>query len=181
MNTKNQSANASRAYKKAQFAEPAQSKGKLLLTLILVGIVALAGYLIMRSSGSSPSVAPAAAVQRSANTSEIRIPLTDLEGGQAKFFDHQLSSGKTVRFFAVKDAAGVYRAALDACEVCFHVKQGYYQEGDQMVCRKCGRKFAVDRIGTVKSGCHPIGVARTVEGHHLVIKTSELEGGAEYF
>jgi uncharacterized membrane protein len=108
--------------------------------------------------------------------------LKDLEGGKAVFFEPRLASGKSVRFFAVKAADNTYRAALDACEVCFHAKKGYHQQGPDMICRNCGRDFRIADIGPHnEGGCNPVALTQKVEGDSLVIKTSELEKGTSYF
>ncbi len=165
-----------RESKKAQFAEPVQPKNKLTPVLIVIAaaMIGVVAYLIVSSSGTTE--APVAS-----NATEIRIPLADLEGGKAKFFDHTLSDNKPVRFFAIKSSDGVYRAALDACDVCFHAKKGYRQEGDDMVCNNCGLKFHSALINEVHGGCNPVGLPRTIEGDFLVIKTSELESRGGYF
>jgi uncharacterized membrane protein len=81
----------------------------------------------------------------------------------------------------VKTSEGDYRAALDACEVCAHAKQGYVQEADDMVCRNCGKKFATAMIGKIHGGCHPIALNMKTDGSQFVINKSELEAGAKYF
>ena len=100
---------------------------------------------------------------------------------QARFFDYKTGDNSKVKFFVVKSSDGSIRAALDACEVCAHAKQGYFQEGTDMVCRNCTKRFGIDLIGTVSSGCHPIGLKTTADGSELVIRKSELESGRRYF
>jgi len=179
-----------REEKRAQFAEGNKGGwGGVKIVALIVALAAAAGYLIFANVGGDDAARPtkaaevkATAADAGAGAGEVRVPLKDLEGGKAVFFEPELAGGKSVRFFVVKAADGSYRAALDACEVCFHAKKGYEQKGSDMICRNCGRNFPVSDIGPHnEGGCHPIALARTIEGDHLVIKASELEKGASYF
>jgi uncharacterized membrane protein len=176
--------NDARESKRAQFAEPQKARSKTTLILIVALVVAGAGaaYLVTSSSSDKPTViAVPDQPGKPANTAELRVPLADVAGGRAKFFDYKLANNQQVRFFVVKSSAGDYRAALDACEVCAHAKQGYRQEGDDMVCNNCGKKFATALIGKITGGCHPVGLTATADGDSLVIRKSELESGGKYF
>ena len=81
----------------------------------------------------------------------------------------------------MKSSDGVYRAAYDACDVCFRTNRGYRQEGDLMVCNNCGQKFPSSKVNEVKGGCNPSPLAREMDGDHLVIKKSDLAAGGPYF
>jgi uncharacterized membrane protein len=173
-----------RERKKAQFSEGAPAKRKTTGLLIIVSVVLLAVvvYLVVNSSGDSPASTAVAtnAGQGGSDSRDIRIALTDLSG-TAKFFDYKLSDNKPIRFFAIRSSDGVYRAALDACDMCYHAKKGYRQEGDDMVCNNCGLHFHSAQINEVHGGCNPIGLPRTIEGNQLVIKANELESRGAYF
>ncbi|MCI0487776.1 MAG: DUF2318 domain-containing protein [Blastocatellia bacterium] len=175
-----------REKKRSQFSDPAKPKNKttLVLIVILVALVAVAAYMVMSGSGDSTSATAVTATNNDSGAhaaGEIRIPLADLDGGQARFFDYTLSNNTPVRFFAIKSKDGVYRAALDACDVCYHAKKGYYQDGDDMICKNCGLKFPTNQINDVAGGCNPVGLTRTIENGNLVIKASELESRAGYY
>ena len=73
------------------------------------------------------------------------------------------------------------RAAYDACDVCWREGKGYYQDGDVMVCRNCGQRFASVKVNEIKGGCNPAPLERTVVGNKLVIKTADILQGARYF
>src|SRR5581483_2687175 len=111
--------------------------------------------------------------------SELRLPVNEISEGKAKFYEAALGNGSSVRFFVVKTADGIYRTALDACQVCFDAHKGYYQDGNDMVCRKCGRHFPITSIGYGTSGCHPMGLHEIVESDSMVIKTSRLQNGSQ--
>jgi uncharacterized membrane protein len=110
----------------------------------------------------------------------VRIPLKALDFGIALFLSLE-SGGRQLNYFALKSRDGTYRAALDACDVCYRTNRGYRQEGDQMVCNNCGQKFACDKIGEVKGGCNPHPLARGIEGRYLVIRKADIVAGKEYF
>ncbi|MBI3652691.1 MAG: DUF2318 domain-containing protein [Acidobacteria bacterium] len=168
--------------KRALFLDRKQPRKRLPFwaVLVLLASVGTVGYFVVRNARSAPTASP---VTKSQNPGApaIRIPIADLALGKAKFFDYRLSNNTPVRFFAVKSSDGNYRAAMDACEVCFHAKKGYRQEGDDMVCNNCGKHFPLTRVGEINNGCHPIGLQRTVEGEQLVIQASELESRGHYF
>jgi uncharacterized membrane protein len=180
METKTQT----REKKKAEFSEPSKPKGKS--TVILIGVllvlVGVGAYLVISASSDNPTATPVATNPTPATpeSKDIRISLADL-GGKAKFFDYKLSDNRPVRFFVIRSSDGVYRAALDACDTCYHAKKGYHQEGDDMICNNCGLHFHSSKINEVHGGCNPIGLPRTIEGDQLVIKASELESRGGYF
>lgn len=175
-----------REQKRAQFSQSPKGKSKttsLLIAAALV-VVAIAAYLVISTSSDKPATTTIAtgadAGSGAATTGDIRIPISDL-GNKAKFFDYKLADNKPMRFFVLKSSDGVYRAALDACDTCYHAKKGYHQEGDDMVCNNCGLHFHSAKINEVQGGCNPVGLPRTVEGDSLIIKASDLESRKQYF
>jgi uncharacterized membrane protein len=180
----------SRENKRAQFTGPAQKKRRL-ASAFAIAVVALAGgvaYLVVNGMNDRPSSSTVAVASRDRRQStdqgaggDVTIPISDLSSGRAKFFDYKASDNTSVRFFVIKSSDGVYRAALDACDVCYAARKGYYQDGDNMVCRKCGRQFPSALVNEVTGGCNPVSVPRTIDGDKLIIKASELEGRKSYF
>ena len=172
-----------RQHKRDEFSKPARRNSSLVLWVVIVGLLGVVGYLVVSRKQHDPTIATATtkAIQLAAGATDVRIPLSDVSNGQAKFFDASLANSTTVRFFVIKTSDGIYRAALDACEVCYGAGKGYHQDGDQMVCRKCGRHFSVNTVNNGTTGCHPLGLTRTVDGSDVLIKASELESGSQYF
>ena len=168
--------------KRTQFVADGQKKKRLnpWVIIVLLVVAGVAAYFVARSTSSTPT-ASTVTKGDSSGAAAISIPIADLASGKAKFFDYKLANNTPVRFFAVKSSDGVYRAAMDACDVCYHAKKGYYQEGDDMICKNCSKHFPIKFIGEVNGGCHPIGLPRTVEGEQLVIQASELESRGHYF
>ena len=167
-----------RKEKRQHFLQPRKTRWVVPAGLAaLAALVGVSAFFFFRPRGSEDRgpTAPVPAVTASAAEGEIRIPLSDLGGGHAKFYDHAAVGGKRVRMFAIRDTDGTYRAALDACEVCYHAGKGYAQRGGEMVCRQCGNSYAPVLIDRSPGGCHPIRLERRVEGEHLVISAADVE------
>jgi uncharacterized membrane protein len=171
----------SRDQKRAEFSGPARkasNRKKVLLGLFLSAF-GVAGYLAVNNPNGQDK--RARAISAAPGPAVVRIPLVELDGGQAKFFDYKTGDNQQVRFFAMKSSDGVYRAALDACDVCWQSKKGYVQDGDDMICRKCGQHFRSAKINEVTGDCNPMGLPRTIADGHLVIPVSGLETGRAFF
>ncbi len=170
--------------KRAQFTEEAggaqKSNTVKILALVALALVAVAVYFVAGSDGGRAAAVAGVGGALKAEGGEVSIPVSELND-KARFYEYKTASGKSVRFFAMRSSDGVYRAALNACDVCFAAKQGYRQEGDDMVCNKCGNHFHSAQINEVSGGCNPIGLGRKVEGQSLRISARELEAGASYF
>jgi uncharacterized membrane protein len=153
---------------------------------IMVAVVLLAGigslaYLGVFSGLFKKSPAESAKAAGVVETADaVRIPLKTLDSGQAFFLSLE-SEGRQMYYFALKSQDGAYRAALDACDVCFKSNRGYRQEGDLMVCNNCGQTFPSNRIGEIKGGCNPHPLARGIEGQYLVIKKPDIAERKDYF
>ncbi|MEE4243668.1 MAG: DUF2318 domain-containing protein [Desulfopila sp.] len=115
-----------------------------------------------------------------AQNGEVRLDINTINDGTAHYFVYSDSSRK-VKFFIVKSRDGVIRAAFDACDVCFHTKKGYSQQGDSMICNNCGMKFHSDRINVQKGGCNPAPLNREEQGSQLVLQVKDILEGARYF
>lgn len=111
---------------------------------------------------------------------EVILPLKSISDGKAHHFVYK-SEDKAIKFFVIQSGDGVIRAAFDACDVCFHSKKGYSQDGEFMICNNCGRKFHSSRINVVQGGCNPAPLKRVTEGDKLVIQVSDILHGARYF
>ena len=105
---------------------------------------------------------------------QLEIPVASVNDGKAHHFKVQSSDGTMVTFFVLKSADGVLRAAIDACDVCYRSGLGYYKEGDKMVCKNCGQKFASNKINVIKGGCNPAPLNRAVVGDKLVINMRDI-------
>lgn len=118
------------------------------------------------------------------NTNEqgnILIPLADV-GTRASYFQQNID-GVTIKYFTLKGSDGQIHTAFDACDVCYREKKGYEQQGDDMVCRNCGNKYASNGIGTENQGggCWPGYLETSTASSNLVITKASLARGKYYF
>jgi uncharacterized membrane protein len=158
-------------------------KGRFPMVIILAVLMVAGGGVIglrqYQKSGTASGVDKAKAPP-SAHASTVVYPVAWFDDGQARHYSFK-AGDDTIRYFVIKSADGAVRAAFDACDVCWPAGKGYYQEGDHMVCRNCGRRFASNRINEVKGGCNPAPLNRSVQGDHLVIKIDDILKGRSYF
>ncbi len=111
----------------------------------------------------------------------VTIPVAKVTDGAAHFYKFT-DGGKDIGFFIIKGADGALHTAFDSCDVCFREKKGYFQQGDFMVCKNCGKSFATTRIGPhAVGGCNPSYLASSTDGGNIVIRLSDLQSGAKYF
>lgn len=146
--------------------------------LVFIAVAVFAGMFDGLFRKNPAESAKAAGVAEAADV--VKIPLKSLESGKALFLMNE-DNGRQIHYFALKSPDGQYRAAFDACDVCFQANRGYRQDGDLMVCNQCGQSFPANRIGEVKGGCNPHPLARGIEGQFLVIKKVDMVAGKEYF
>lgn len=186
--TKNKRSNAQHRQNKKEVVL-ASSKSKLnpmVLALaigIIVGAIGIGFYI---ADQSRPSDSPSASTEvpnpstGAVTTTEVSYPLDLFADGQAKHFEYA-ANGMTIRYFILKSADGIVRAAFDACDVCWRSGKGYFQDGDDMVCRNCGRRFASVLVNEVQGGCNPAPLQRVVKGDQLVIQVNDILQGQRYF
>ena len=113
---------------------------------------------------------------------EIKLLAETFNDNLVHYYNTEIS-GKNIYFFVVKDQNGIYRAAANACQVCFDSRMGFIQEGDFMVCNTCGNKYPLEKIATEKGGCNPgpINPNLKVENGQIIIKQLELEEVSNFF
>ena len=167
-----------REEKRAQFEEP---RRRTTLHLVLAGVALLIvasaafAYVSTRGGGGTET-----ATAQPAAGGDVSIALADVNDGKAHFYSYD-AGGTQVKYFVLKSSDGKVRAAFDACDVCYAQKKGYHQEGDEMVCNNCGRRFPSTKINEVEGGCNPSPLTRTVKGQDLVLTTADLQAGVQYF
>lgn len=76
-----------------------------------------------------------------------------------------------VRVLAIKRGDGSVAVAYDACSLCGSA--GYVQEGENLICKRCGAPINIDTIG-LGGGCNPIELPYLIDGDEIAIKTSDL-------
>lgn len=87
-----------RQHKREEFSKPVRRKSNLVLWILILGLLGVVGYLVVGRFQSDPTTVTASAktIQIAANATDIRIPLSDVSNGQAKFFEATLPNNKTV-------------------------------------------------------------------------------------
>ena len=167
-----------RAQKSAQFEGPRRNTTLHIVlasvALLIVAVAAVAVVAMNRGAAAQTTTTQAPA------GGDVKIALADVNDGKAHFYSYD-AGGTEVKYFVLKSSDGTVRAAFDACDVCFAQKKGYHQEGDEMVCNNCGRRFPSTKINEVQGGCNPSPIERTVKGQDLVIQTAALQTGVQYF
>jgi uncharacterized membrane protein len=168
-----------REQKRAQFEQPKKgvSLHLVLAGIALVVVAAFAAIVLMDRGGAETATAAAPVA---AGGADVTIPVADLADGQAKYYSYD-AGGVEVKYFVMKSSDGEYRAAFDACDVCYPNKKGYSQQGGAMVCNNCGQQFDSTQINEKRGGCNPSPIDRSVDGKDLVLKTADLQAGAKYF
>ena len=155
--------------------EPKDRNSLPIIGLIAFGVLAVvgAGFLLFRNIGSQPANVASAA--------ELTFPVTLFEDGKARHYQYQTEDGATIKFFVLKSSDGVMRSAFDTCDVCWRSGKGYYQDGDAMICRNCGRRFASSRINVEEDGCNPAPLRREIVNGKFVIQVKDILDGKKFF
>lgn len=157
-----------------------EKKSRLpLFAAVIAAVIIVAGAVFYANQGGQVQSVTAVAPSAAGSTS-VAFPLSLFEDGQARHFEHK-DGNLTVRYFILKSSDGIIRAAFDACDVCWPAGKGYYQEGDNMVCRNCGRRFASVLVNEVKGGCNPAPLTRSVQNGQVIIQVKDILDGKQYF
>jgi len=154
-----------------------------LFAVLAIGVlvVTVATYLFLTNRQKSDSGATVEGSYTAGSTvNQVVYPVRHFDDGKARHYEYKAAEF-TIKYFIIKSSDGVIRAAFDACDVCWRAGKGYFQQGDVMVCRNCGRKFASVLVNEVKGGCNPAPLSRTVEGDQLIIKVKDILEGKQFF
>ena len=113
----------------------------------------------------------------------VKIAVSDISDKTATFFNTTLPGNKKIYFFVVKDKNGIYRAAGNACQVCYDAKMGFRQVGNNMVCNTCGNAYPLEKIATEKGGCNTVPINPNLEpvGGFITIPQVELVEVVSFF
>ena len=167
------------AAKKAAVLGTEKKINRPLLIAVVGAVLLAAGAAYYVTQGGEAVTATASEPVASAGTL-VSFPVSIFEDGKARHFEHA-DGNLTIKYFVLKSSDGVIRAAFDACDVCWPAGKGYYQDGDHMVCRNCGRRFASILVNEVKGGCNPAPLNRSVENGKLIIHVKDIQQGRQYF
>lgn len=157
-----------------------RKKNPLPLVIAAVGVCIIVVVFVIYSTQGGGNLPVAANGPTIVDNTLVIFSANLFEDGKARHFEY-VSGEDTIRYFILKSSDGVIRAAFDACDVCWPAGKGYYQEGDHMVCRNCGRRFISVRVNEVKGGCNPAPLNRKLENDKLIIQIKDIEQGRQYF
>jgi len=156
------------------------SKNRMPLLVVAIGVALIAGGAIFYVFQGGGGITATASAPAATNSTFVSFPVSMFDDGKARHFEH-VDGNMTIRYFILKSSDGVIRAAFDACDVCWPAGKGYYQEGDNMVCRNCGRRFASVLVNEVQGGCNPAPLTRSLENDKLIIQIKDIQQGRQYF
>ncbi|MBW2624074.1 MAG: DUF2318 domain-containing protein [Deltaproteobacteria bacterium] len=153
------------------------------IILAVVGVIIIAGAIIINTQfgGNKSSTAGFTTADTTVKADAVTYAVDNFTDGTAKYYKYIDNRGMTIKFFVLKSSDGIIRAAFDACDVCWRAGKGYAQQGDAMVCRNCGRRFASVLVNEVKGGCNPAPLKRSIENGQVVIRVSDILEGRQYF
>ncbi len=157
-----------------------RKKNHLPLVTAAVGAFIIVAAFVFYNTQGGDNLPVAANGSAIVDNTLVIFPANLFEDGRARHFEY-VSGEDTIRYFILKSSDGVIRTAFDACDVCWPAGKGYYQEGDHMVCRNCGRRFISARVNEVKGGCNPAPLNRKLENDKLIIQIKDIEQGRQYF
>jgi len=116
-----------------------------------------------------------------AQISEIRIPVNEVNDGKVHFYTYN-KSGKRINFFVRTDGTGKLSTYFDACFTCYRHKKGYRPEGTVIVCNECSMQFKLaDEHFDNSKGCSPIALASVIDEKNIIIKADDIEKGSRLF
>lgn len=147
------------------------------VTIVAGGLLLTAMFFVTTTRRPEAGTAATAVVAGA----DVRLDAAQFDDGQARFFTYTNAANQTLKFFVLKSADGVIRAAFDTCDVCYRARKGYRQAGDTMVCNNCGQVFRSVDINVLHGGCNPVPLDRTVQGGQVVLTAAALQAGAFYF
>jgi high-affinity iron transporter len=107
----------------------------------------------------------------------VQVPVDQLKDHKLHMYQVE-AGGKEVRLIAIIDSSDTVRVGLDACQICGD--KGYYQQGQNVICRLCGSAIYIPTIGS-GGGCNPIHIDYLVQNNTLVISRAHLAPAARYF
>jgi uncharacterized membrane protein len=168
------------AKKEAVLNEKKGSKLPLIAVILCALFIAAGGTLYTLAPSGQSNPAGTTAETAAPQSGSLAYAVADFNDGQARHFQYVVGK-QTITYFILKSSDGIIRAAFDACDVCWPAGKGYVQQGDQMICRNCGRKFDSVRINEVKGGCNPAPLKRRIEGNQLIIEKTDILDGLRYF
>jgi len=139
---------------------------------LVVIILISAEFIYSRTAQAMTPPQPLSLIDR-----EAKIPTAELTDHKLHRYEVSVG-GANIRLIAILDSTDTVHAGLDACLICG--TQGYYQDGQNVICRNCASAIYIPTIG-LAGGCNPIHIDYRVEGDSVIFSENALAQGAKYF
>ena len=140
--------------------------------------IALITVIMLNVTWKNAKPPPAPASDVDAVNGEVRVSLSEIRGGEAKFFQYRCGDGTLVRFITAEILPDTYRAALDITD---KDRGNFHQHGQEFVCTRCKLRMPLTKLGDVLDGCYPLPLPYRIEAEHLIVQQSDLEQARRYF
>ncbi|KKM09559.1 hypothetical protein SY88_18350 [Clostridiales bacterium PH28_bin88] len=141
-------------------------------------MIAAVSLVLTNAAYASRTVELSPAQPVAAVNGEVQIPVESVSDGQLHRFGYSAADGTEVRFIVVQKGGSSFGVGLDACDICGPT--GYYQRGDQVICKNCDVVINRATIG-FRGGCNPVPLEYQLEGGSLVLPADQLETEKERF
>ncbi len=112
---------------------------------------------------------------------DVAVNVSAMRPGSARIFCYTEDAGKRLRFVLARGHDGKVRSVFDACRQCFAFHRGYRVVGDELICRVCGNRYAIDRMTEGKASCVPVSLPHEDDSGIVHIKTADLKAGHALF
>jgi uncharacterized membrane protein len=147
----------------------------MIAAILFIIIIVAAVYVVSlgNTEDDESEFTPVANSNEISNT-QIGIPLSSITS-KAAFYTYE-SDGVDINYFAVRGNDDQIHVAIDACDVCYHAKEGYRHVDDVMECRNCGLTFPIEDIGEKNTGggCWPSFLPIKIDDENIIIEKSDL-------
>lgn len=175
-NNKNKLSKAEQRKIEKMMVKKRNQKTMIMATIFIIVIIA-AIYVVSMGNNSNQSNTEFTPVSDNYEQTEtqIKIPVSSISY-DASFYTYE-SNEVDIHYFAVKDDEGQVHVAIDACDVCYHAKEGYRQMENNMECVNCGLTFPIEDIGEKNTGggCWPSFIPISIENENVLIQKSDLD------
>lgn len=144
-----------------------------------LGLVILATLGLSVVYGAEPNkLSPATPLQPRADGT-VDIPVSTFSDGRLHRFSVEVD-GVPVRFIglSVGDGPDDLAITFDACKLCG--ADGYYQDGNKIVCKRCESVIYPPSIGQ-PGGCNPIPLTWRIANDNVVVAVNDLRSEERLF
>jgi uncharacterized membrane protein len=146
------------------------------LLLFSMALVIFASTTLRAINSRGPVISEPKEIKISAGM--LKLDLEAVNDGNLHRHVYQTEDGTSVRFIVIKKSQTAYGVGLDACDICGAT--GYYQRGDQVICRLCDVVMNKSTIG-FPGGCNPVPLAFSLAEGFMLIDPADLEAEAHRF